>query len=340
MHFLVTGGAGYIGSHTVRALLQQGHSTVILDDFSTGHRWATQEQEVIDVDLKDLHLLRENLSGRNFDGIFHFAAKSLVSESNQEPLKYYHNNVGGTANLLQVALENDWKKCVFSSTAAIYGNPMFDTISEEHPKSPISVYGQTKFAMEQLLENMCRAKAFSAICLRYFNAAGAASDASLGEAHEPETHLIPNALKAAAGTGNDLTIFGNDYPTADGTCIRDYIHVEDLADAHIRAMEVLLAEKFSTFRAFNLGTGRGFSVKEVFTACECVVGHPIAHTFSVRRDGDPSRLVANASKAQKILGWNPTRTDIAEIVADAWRWEKAYAKHNLKLATSPKRHAP
>ena len=204
----------------------------------------------------------------------------------------------------------------------------------------MNVYGQTKLAMEQLLEDVCRAKAFSAIFLRYFNAAGAASASSLGEAHDPETHLIPNALKAAAGTGNDLTIFGNDYPTADGTCIRDYIHVEDLADAHMRAMEVLQAKKLSTFNAFNLGTGTSFSVREVFDACECVVGHRILHTVCMRRDGDPSRLVANASKAQALPGWNPTRMDIADMVADAWRWEKAYAKLSIKSATSPKRHAP
>ena len=229
---------------------------------------------------------------------------------------------------------------MFSSTAAIYGNPLVESISEDHPKSPINVYGQTKLVMEQLLENICRTKKFSAICLRYFNAAGAASDASLGEAHTPETHLIPNALKAATGTGDGLTIFGNDYPTADGTCIRDYIHVEDLCDAHIRAMELLQDAKLSTFSAFNLGSGRGFSVKEVISACECVVGHPILYTISLRRDGDPCRLVADASKAQKLLRWKPTRTDIAKIVADAWRWEKAHAKLNIKSAKILRRFIP
>jgi len=219
---------------------------------------------------------------------------------------------------------------VFSSTAAIYGNPMFDTISEEHPKSPISVYGQTKFAMEQLLENVCRAKGFSAICLRYFNAAGAASDASLGEAHEPETHLIPKALQTAAGNGTHLSIFGNDYPTPDGTCIRDYIHVEDLAQAHIRAIEALHAKELSGFKAFNLGTGRGVSIKEIFAVCESIVGHPIPHTISKRRIGDPSRLVADASTAKKLLGWTPTRSNINVIVADAWKWEKTYKKFNLQ----------
>ena len=320
MHFLVTGGAGYIGSHIVRALLQRGHTTIILDDFSTGHRWATQGQEVLEVDLKDLNALSAAVAGRQFDGVFHFAAKSLVGESSREPLKYYQNNVGGTANLLEIALENGWSKCVFSSTAAIYGNPSTETINEDHPKAPINVYGQTKLRMEQLLKSTCYAKDFSAVCLRYFNAAGASSDASLGEAHEPETHLIPNALKAASGSGQPLTIFGDDYPTRDGACIRDYIHVEDLADAHLKAMDYL--QQHTGFAAFNLGNGQGFSVKEVFAACEAVVGEDIPHTLGTRRDGDPAILVADASRAREILGWVPRQADIKGVVASAWAWEK------------------
>ena len=320
MHFLVTGGAGYIGSHIVRALLQRGHTNVILDDFSTGHRWAAQGQEVLEVDLKDLNALSAAVAGRQFDGVFHFAAKSLVGESNQYPLKYYQNNVGGTANLLEVALENGWNKCVFSSTAAIYGNPTTETINEDHPKAPINVYGQTKLAIEQLLESTCKAREFSAVCLRYFNAAGASSDASIGEAHEPETHLIPNALKAASGSGQPLTIFGDDYPTRDGACIRDYIHVEDLADAHLKAMDYL--QQYTGFAAFNLGNGQGFSVKEVFAACEAVVGEDIPHTLGTRRDGDPAILVADASRAREILGWVPRQADIKGVVASAWAWEK------------------
>ena len=319
MHFLVTGGAGYIGSHIVRALVQQGHTTVILDDFSTGHRWATQGQEVLEVDLKDLNALRTAVNRRQFDGVFHFAAKSLVGESNQEPLKYYQNNVGGTANLLEVALDNGLDKCVFSSTAAIYGNPITETINEDHPKSPINVYGQTKLAMEQLLESTCKAKEFSAVCLRYFNAAGASSNASLGEAHEPETHLIPNALKAASGAGKPLTIFGDDYPTRDGTCIRDYIHVEDLATAHLKAMDYM--QHHSGFAAFNLGNGQGFSVKEVFAACQAAVGAHIPHTIGARREGDPVTLVADAARARNILGWQPYTADLMGIVGSAWRWE-------------------
>lgn len=320
MHFLVTGGAGYIGSHIVRALLQQGHTTVILDDFSTGHRWATQGQEVLEVDLKNLQWLRKAVEGRQFDGVFHFAAKSLVGESNQDPLKYYQNNVGGTANLLEVSLENGWNKCVFSSTAAIYGNPTTETINEDHPKVPINVYGHTKLTMEQLLESTCKAREFSAVCLRYFNAAGASSDASIGEAHEPETHLIPNALKAASGTGQPLTIFGEDYPTDDGTCIRDYIHVEDLADAHLKAMNYL--QHRTGFAAFNLGHGRGFSVKEVIAACEAVAGANIPHTIGKRRDGDPVTLVANADKARDLLGWVPSQASIKSVIESAWVWKQ------------------
>ena len=325
MHFLVTGGAGYIGSHTVRALLQQGHSTTVLDDFSTGHRWVTQGQAVIEVDLKDLGALRTALAGTTFDGVFHFAAKSLVAESNREPQLYYQNNVDGTAHLLTVALENGWNRCVLSSTAAVYGNPITDTLGEAHPKNPISVYGQTKLAMEHLLERTCADHPFSAVCLRYFNAAGAASDASLGEAHDPETHLIPTALKAAAGTGKPLTIFGDDYPTADGTCIRDYIHVEDLANAHLHAMNYLADHQ--GFIACNLGNGVGFSVKAVLAACEQAVGATIDYSIGARRKGDPATLVADATRAKDVLDWQPTHTTIEAIVASAWVWERTWEIH-------------
>lgn len=319
MHYLVTGGAGYIGSHLVRALIQNGDTATILDNFSTGHRWATQGQAVVDVDLRNLEVLRAALRDKQFDGVFHFAAKSLVGESNQQPLSYYQNNVGGTANLLEVALENGWTQCVFSSTAAVYGNPQTERIAEDHPTQPINVYGKTKLAMEGMLNDLCAAQPFSAACLRYFNAAGAASDASLGESHEPETHLIPNALKAALGTGGPLTIFGDDYPTPDGTCIRDYIHVEDLASAHLKAMKYLQAHK--GFAVFNLGNGQGFSVKEVFAACEAAAQQSIPHSVGPRRAGDPARLVADATKAREALEWTPVHTQIDNIVASAWAWE-------------------
>ena len=326
MHYLVTGGAGYIGSHIVKALINRGDTATILDNFSTGHRWATQEQEVLELDLRDLPALKANLEGRVFDGVFHFAAKSLVGESNTDPLKYYQNNVGGTANLLEVALKNGWQDFVLSSTAAVYGNPLTELISENHPKNPVNVYGDTKLSMENMLEALCSTNELSAVCLRYFNAAGAADDGSIGEWHEPETHLIPNALRAASGAGPSLTIFGTDYPTPDGTCIRDYIHVEDLADAHLKAMKY--AQDNSGFYALNLGNGKGFSVREVFAACEKVVNSKIAHTLGERRTGDPGVLVADASHARTLLDWQPTRHDIVEVVASAWSWEQ-----NRKLKT-------
>lgn len=321
MHYLVTGGAGYIGSHIVKALIERGDKVTILDNFSTGHRWATQDQPVIEVDLRDIVALTSALNGYEFDGVFHFAAKSLVGESQERPLLYYQNNVVGTANLLNVAVENGWNHCVFSSTAAIYGSPREDLIAEEHPKNPINVYGKTKLTMEQMLKDLCNATDFSAVCLRYFNAAGATADASIGELHEPETHLIPNALRAASGTGPSLTIFGADYPTPDGTCIRDYVHVDDLADAHLRAMD--FARSNTGFNAFNLGNGLGFSVKEVFAACESVVGDEIPHSTGKRREGDPVQLVADSALASEVLGWRPRFVDIKDIVASAWHWEQS-----------------
>lgn len=315
-----------MGSHTVRALLQHGHTATILDNFSTGHRWATQGQVVLDVDLRNPSALRDALRGLEIDGIFHFAAKSLVGESAKTPVTYYQNNVTGTANLLEVALENGWHRVVFSSTAAIYGNPLTDRITENHPKVPINVYGQTKLTVENMLKATCEASPMAAVCLRYFNAAGAAEDASLGEVHDPETHLIPTALKAASGAGQPLTIFGDDYPTPDGTCVRDYIHVQDLADAHLRAMNALEQQRLEgpQFDAFNLGNGVGFSVKEVFAASEDIVGQSIPYRLGQRREGDPARLVADASRAREELGWQPRHSEIEMIVATAWAWEQKH----------------
>ncbi|KGE03809.1 UDP-glucose 4-epimerase GalE [Pseudohaliea rubra] len=320
MHFLVTGGAGYIGSHLVRALLAREDEATIVDDFSTGHRWAIQGREVIEVDLRDLAGLRRTLAGRHFDGVFHFAAKSLVGESQAQPLLYWQNNVAGTANLLQVANDNGWGRVVFSSTAAVYGNPETPRITEAHPTQPINVYGETKLAVERLLRDVSGAGKVAACSLRYFNAAGAADDASLGEAHEPETHLIPNALRAASGNAPALTVFGDDYDTPDGTCLRDYIHVEDLADAHLLAMDHLAAG--GGFAAYNLGSGAGYSVRQVLDVCEQVVGRPIPHSIGARRAGDPPVLVAATELAQDCLGWTPRRASLRAIVESAWAWEQ------------------
>jgi UDP-glucose 4-epimerase len=319
MKLLVTGGAGYVGSHSVRALLDEGHDVVVLDNLSTGHKWALQDCELISVDLRDETNLLRSIKNRGFDGVLHFAAKSLVGESKNQPAMYYQNNVGGTTNLVRAMQAADIQRLVFSSTAAIFGNPVSDLIDEKHPKTPINVYGQTKLVVEHLLQAVAESSDFSATCLRYFNAAGANNAANLGEWHEPETHLIPNALRAAAGTGNALTLFGDDYPTTDGTCVRDYIHVDDLASAHVAAIEKMSAG--GNFNVYNLGNGNGYSVKEVIAACEKAVGTEIPFTIGPRREGDPATLVASAQKARDELDWNPQFGAIDEIAQSAWNWE-------------------
>lgn len=319
MKLLVTGGAGYVGSHTVHALLAQGHEVVILDNLSTGHKWALQDCELVTIDLRDESNLVRNLKGRGLEGVLHFAAKSLVGESKNQPAMYYQNNVGGTTNLVRAMQAADIQRLVFSSTAAIFGNPASDLIDEAHSEVPINVYGQTKLAAEQMLKAVTESTDFSVTCLRYFNAAGANNAANLGEWHEPETHLIPNALRAAAGTGKPLTLFGDDYPTPDGTCIRDYIHVDDLASAHVAAIGGMT--RSGAFGAYNLGNDNGYSVKEVIAACEKAVGSSIPFTIGPRRDGDPATLVASSQKARDELGWTPTHDSIEEIAQSAWNWE-------------------
>ena len=326
MKLLVTGGAGYVGSHSVRALLDEGHDVVVLDNLSTGHKWALQDCELISVDLRDETNLLRSIKNRGFDGVLHFAAKSLVGESKNQPALYYQNNVGGTTNLVRAMQAADIQRLVFSSTAAIFGNPVSDLIDEKHPKTPINVYGQTKLVVEHLLQAVAESSDFSATCLRYFNAAGANNAANLGEWHEPETHLIPNALRAAAGTGNALTLFGDDYPTTDGTCVRDYIHVDDLASAHVAAIEKMSAG--GNFNVYNLGNGNGYSVKEVIAACEKAVGTEIPFTIGPRREGDPATLVASAQKARDELDWNPQFGAIDKIAQSAWNWE-CYRRDSL-----------
>jgi len=319
MKFLVTGGAGYIGSHMVKYLQNHNHEVVVLDNFSTGHRWAIDQCEIIELDLLEKFKLRKALQKRNFDVVIHFAAKSIASESSQYLEKYYKNNVVGTINLLDEMLRNDISNIVFSSSAAIFGNPESNKIKECAPKKPINPYGKSKLMIEQILEDMSNKKQINAICLRYFNAAGAHEDGDLGEAHEPETHLIPNILNS--NLNNDkLTVFGNDYNTPDGTCIRDYIHVSDLVQAHM--LGITMIKKNSGFFEYNLGNGNGFSVIEVIKACEKILGETINFEFGQRREGDPDYLVADSKKAINELGWEPVFNNLNKIIASAWLWHQ------------------
>ena len=318
MKLLIPGGAGYIGSHMVKYAQEHGHEVVVLDDFSTGHEWAVRDCEVLRVNLLDQEKLAQVLKGRNFDGVIHFAAKSLVGESVKKPDLYYRNNVVGTLNLVNVMLENGIKNLVFSSTAAIFGNPVTDKIDENHPKAPINPYGQSKLIVENILRDVCSAYDFNATCFRYFNAAGAHESAEIGEAHDPETHLIPNILKSALSGGNELKVFGDDYGTHDGTCVRDYVHVTDLAQAHLLGLAHMKEDK--GFSAFNLGNGCGFSVLDVIKSCEGVLGNPIRYEMDLRRLGDPAVLVADSFKASHDLGWKPEFSDLDGIIKSAWHW--------------------
>ena len=321
MKLLIPGGAGYIGSHMVRYAQEHGHEVVVLDDFSTGHEWAVKDCEILRVNLLDQDKLSQLLKGRYFDGVIHFAAKSLVGESVTKPDLYYRNNVVGTLNLVNEMLKNDVKNLVFSSTAAIFGNPVTDKIAEDHPKNPINPYGQSKLMVENILQDICLANDFNATCLRYFNAAGAHELGEIGEAHDPETHLIPNVLKAALSNESNLKVFGDDYPTPDGTCVRDYVHVTDLAQAHLLGLEHMQNNK--GFSAFNLGNGDGFSVLEVIGSCECAVKKTIPYDLDMRRAGDPPILVADSSAAICELTWEPKFTDLNVIIQSAWEWHKS-----------------
>jgi UDP-glucose 4-epimerase len=318
MKLLIPGGAGYIGSHMVRYAQEHGHEVVVLDDFSTGHEWAVKDCEILRVNLLDQDKLSQLLKGRYFDGVIHFAAKSLVGESVIKPELYYRNNVVGTLNLVNEMLNNGVNNLVFSSTAAIFGNPVTDKIAEDHPKNPINPYGQSKLMVENMLQDICSARDFSATCFRYFNAAGAHKSGEIGEAHDPETHLIPNILKSVLSGGNELKVFGDDYGTQDGTCVRDYVHVTDLAQAHLLGLAHLKDEK--GFTAFNLGNGNGFSVLDVIKSCGGVLGTPIRYKMDLRRLGDPAVLVADSLKATHELGWKPKFSDLDEIIKSAWHW--------------------
>lgn len=323
-NILVVGGAGYIGSHMVWLLGQQGVQVVTLDNLSAGHRDAVLHGELRVGDMADRALLDEVLSERPFDAVMHFASFIQVGESVTDPAKYYQNNVANTLTLLGAMREHGVKHFVFSSTAAVFGNPIYSPIDEQHPQNPINPYGRSKWMIEQVLADYDRAYGLKSVCLRYFNAAGAHPDGLLGERHEPETHLVPLVLQAAAGRRPHITVFGRDYDTPDGTCVRDYIHVMDLAQAHWLALRYL-AQGGAT-SVFNLGNGNGYSVQEVVDTASRVTGRAIAVQEGPRRAGDPARLVADAALARQVLGWQPQYNDLGTIIQDAWQWECRAAK--------------
>lgn len=318
---LICGGAGYIGSHAVYRLIEKGENVVVADNLQTGHKEAVHPEAVFcQGDIRDRGFLRELFRQYDIEAVIHFAANSLVGESMEEPLKYYDNNVYGTQVLLEVMKEFDVKQIVFSSTAAVYGEPKQIPIVETDPTEPTNAYGETKLAMEKMMKWADRAYGIRSISLRYFNVAGAYGT-TIGEDHDPETHLIPLILKVPLGQREEIAIFGDDYDTPDGTCIRDYIHVLDLVDAHVLALEKLRSGAKSD--VYNLGNGNGFSVKEVIEAARQVTGHPIPARVMARRPGDPAKLVASSEKAKRELGWEPKYSSITDIVASAWEWHQA-----------------
>lgn len=322
MHILVCGGAGYVGAHAALALSRAGHAVTVLDNLSTGHRAAVRWGPLVQADLLQPDTLDAAFQ-RPVDAVMHFCARSLVGESVRAPYAYYENNVVGTLHLLQAMARHGVDRLVFSSTAAIFGNPLSALIDEDHRQAPINPYGASKLMVERILADAAQAYGLRSVCLRYFNAAGAAPDENIGESHQPETHLIPNVLRAALGSGPGLKLFGDDYDTVDGTCVRDYVHVLDLADAHLRALELMQRQPGA--HAFNLGNGQGFSVLQVLRAARAVTGRDIAYQQAGRRAGDPAVLVAASDKARNVLGWQPRHPGLEEIIDSAWRWHQAPA---------------
>jgi len=322
INILVTGGAGYIGSHAVRTFRKAGYGVIIYDNLSRGHREAVKDFDLVEGDTADSGKLLSLFKERQIGAVMHFAAHSQVGESVEKPALYYGNNVIGGLKLLDAVLAAGVKYFIFSSSAAVYGEPEQVPIDEAHPLKPTNPYGETKAVIERALQYFEQAYGLKSVSLRYFNAAGAAVGGDIGEDHDPETHLIPQALKAAQGKINKLTIFGDDYPTADGTAVRDYIHVEDLADAHLLALEALLEGKPTT--VYNLGNGSGFSVLEVVKAAEKVTGMPVPYEIGPRRPGDPAVLVAAAAKAKAELGWKPRLSSLEKIIETAWHWHRQH----------------
>lgn len=324
---LVAGGAGYIGSHTCKALAEHGFTPVTLDNLVYGHRDAVRWGPWVEGDVADVRLVEQTLREHRIDAIVHFAAFAYVGESMQQPEKYFHNNVVNTLRLLHTALGSGVRHVVFSSTCAVYGVPEAIPIREEQPKNPVNPYGESKLFVERALHWLGTAHGLRWMALRYFNAAGADPDGELGERHEPETHLVPLVLQAALGRRSSVEIFGTDYPTPDGTAIRDYIHVTDLAEAHVRALEHLISDGESM--ALNLGTGKGSSVRDVIAAAERCAERPVPVREAARRAGDPPLLVADPTRAREVLDWTPHYSRLEQIVATAWRF------HHLESSLRP-----
>ena len=328
---LVTGGAGYIGSHAVKALRARGEHVVVYDNLAAGHRAAAANASaLVEADIHDTATLRATLERHGIDAVMHFAAWLSVSDSVRDPSGYYHNNVGGALSVLDAMRDAGVQHLVFSSTAAVFGNPEETPITEAHPTRPINAYGETKLAIERALPHYDRAYGLRSIALRYFNAAGADPDGELGEDHAPESHVLPRAIDAALGR-DTFQVFGDDYDTPDGTCLRDYVHVADLASAHLLALDSLRRGGPTTI--YNLGNGRPTSVRDVLTAVEQVTGRPVPHGITPRRDGDPAILFASSERIRRELGWQPRFEDIAVIVETAWRWREANPRgYNDKTA--------
>lgn len=319
MNILVTGGAGYIGSHMVNWLLGQNHNIVVIDNLTNGHRDVIPNVvKLYNVDIGDIESVTKIFKDENFDAVFHFAGLIQVAESVKNPFLYYENNVNQTIKLLKVMIDFNVLKIIFSSTAAVYGVPSSDCIQENHIKNPINPYGRSKLMIEEILSDFDAAYGLKSVCLRYFNAAGAHPDGILGERHHPETHLIPLALEAALGIRENFKIYGSDYPTEDGTCVRDFIHVWDLCDAHYKALNWLISENESEI--FNLGTGKGYSITDVLNSIESISLKKINKLHCDRREGDPPKLISSAIKAATILKWTPKFSDLNQIIFDAYNF--------------------
>lgn len=331
MKILVIGGAGYVGSHTVRKLIACGHDVLVYDNLSLGHAESVPRECLIVGQLNDRQLLQKVMTEHRVEAVMHFAAFALVGESVAQPAKYYQNNVVAALELLEAMRAAGVWRIVFSSTTATYGQPEKIPIAESTPQLPINPYGFTKLVFEHALSDYAAAYGFGTAALRYFNAAGASPDGDIGEDHDPESHLIPIILQVALGQRAKIGIFGNDYPTPDGTCIRDYIHVDDLADAHLRSLGHL--EPGCSLR-LNLGTGKGHSVLEVIQACREVTGHPIPVSIEARRPGDPAELVADSSLARSVLGWAPHYVSIKSIVQSAWKWHQSHPRGFSRQSTA------